>query len=145
MKHSRLLPLLPPLLIALAIFIFSSFGSEGSDAQSGFFVDIITSISPSISDTHLLTTIVRKTAHLTEYALLGFFTARAFAQFDKSPFLSLPTSIAYAITDEFHQAFVPGRAARFTDILIDSIGVIIGTLLYIFIHKFHHKLPKPAK
>ena len=34
----------------------------------------------------------------------------------------------YACTDEFHQLFVPGRAGRFTDVLIDTTGGIIMLL-----------------
>ena len=98
-KISNFLPLLPPLLLALIIFVFSSFPAEGSDAQSGFIVKIITDISPSLSNVHFLTTLVRKSAHFIEYTLLGFFTARTFSAYGKSPFLSIPVSIAYATTD----------------------------------------------
>ena len=35
---------------------------------------------------------------------------------------------AYAVTDEFHQSFVPGRSCEFRDIVIDSCGVLTGVL-----------------
>ncbi len=34
--------------------------------------------------------------------------------------------IAYAVTDEVHQAFVPGRQGAVRDVLIDAVGVLIG-------------------
>ena len=36
---------------------------------------------------------------------------------------------AYACMDEVHQIFVPGRAGRFTDVLVDSIGIALGVVL----------------
>lgn len=131
-KVSKILPLLPPLLLALVIFVFSSFPAEGSDAQSGFFVDTIMLVLPSVTNTHIITTIVRKTAHFTEYALLGFFVARAFYAYDKKMIWSVATCIVYAITDEIHQMFVPGRSCKITDVLIDTAGIVFGTFVYCF-------------
>ena len=45
---------------------------------------------------------------------------------------------AYAATDEFHQLFVPGRAGRVTDVLIDSAGAFLA-LLAIHIILYYHK------
>ena len=39
--------------------------------------------------------------------------------------------IGYATTDELHQAFVPGRTPKLTDILIDSSGAMLGTGVYL--------------
>jgi VanZ like family len=44
-------------------------------------------------------------------------------------------SIFYAITDEFHQLFVPGRFSSLTDILVDSIGSLSSLILFFFIDK----------
>jgi len=46
----------------------------------------------------------------------------------------------YAITDEFHQYFVPGRSAEIRDVLIDSSGAFIGILLTIGIIQIKRKL-----
>jgi len=43
--------------------------------------------------------------------------------------IALACSAGYAITDEIHQAFVPGRQAQATDVLIDTLGAAIGLLL----------------
>ena len=52
--------------------------------------------------------------------------------------MALGITAAYAATDEFHQLFVPGRAGRVTDVLIDSAGAFLA-LLAIHIILYYHK------
>ncbi|MCX7911254.1 MAG: VanZ family protein, partial [Endomicrobia bacterium] len=72
--------------------------------------------------------VLRKIAHITEYFVLVILFLRAFKisldnkDNKKIYFLSIIFSILYAISDEIHQYFVPGRHFALTDILIDSIG-----------------------
>lgn len=74
---------------------------------------------------------VRKTAHATEYAILGIL---AFQVFQKKRYRkSLLTAACYAATDEFHQLFVPGRSGQVTDVMIDTCGAAIGLLLVFLI------------
>jgi VanZ family protein len=70
--------------------------------------------------------VLRKLAHLVEYALLGALLFRAFA---REP-VAVAVGSAYAVTDEIHQAFVPGRAGSPVDWLIDTVGVVAGVLLF---------------
>nr|WP_317449277.1 VanZ family protein [uncultured Sellimonas sp.] len=77
---------------------------------------------------------VRKTAHATEYAVLGILVlVRCRCQDTWSKRRMIVTawgiSTAYAATDEFHQIFVPGRAGMVTDVMIDSSGALAGILL----------------
>ena len=133
--NNRRLAIIIPILIASIIFFFSSFGADGSNAQSGFVVNLVTSIVPNLTDLNLVTTIVRKAAHFTEYALLGFFTARAFAVYEKKLTWSAAICIAYSVTDELHQLIVPGRSCEIVDVLIDSAGITFGTILYYATHR----------
>ena len=71
-------------------------------------------------------TVLRKGAHITEYAILGALLYRALGV----EALALAIGIAYAATDELHQHFVRGRHAAFLDILIDAVGVTIGVYVY---------------
>lgn len=78
----------------------------------------------------------RKGAHVVEYATLMFLTVRfVFALFPRETFkkvflLAGVFSITYGATDELHQFFVPYRGALFSDVLIDSLGVLLmGTFL----------------
>lgn len=122
--------LILPIALAVVIFVFSSFSTESSNAQSGLVVNILAAIFPQIADLDCLVTIVRKLAHFTEYTLLGFFAARTFKAYGKNPFWSVAASSAYAVSDELHQLLVPGRSCQITDILIDSAGAAFGALIY---------------
>ena len=72
-------------------------------------------------------TILRKGAHLTEFAVLGALLYRALG---REP-LALAVGIAYAATDELHQHFVHGRHASPVDVAIDAVGVAAGMLLWL--------------
>jgi VanZ family protein len=69
--------------------------------------------------------VLRKIAHAAEYAVLGALLLRAIGR--EAPAAAL--GIAYAVTDEVHQAFVPGRQAAPLDVLIDAVGVIVGVFV----------------
>jgi VanZ family protein len=70
-------------------------------------------------------TILRKTAHMTEYAILGGLLLRALGR--EAPAFAL--GVSYAISDEVHQHFVRGRHASPVDVLIDAVGITIGILV----------------
>ena len=70
--------------------------------------------------------VLRKLAHLTEYAILGALLVRAVRH---EP-LAVLVGSAYAVTDEVHQAFVSGRHGSISDWLIDTAGVVVGTFLF---------------
>lgn len=67
-------------------------------------------------------TILRKIAHVVEYAILGVLVYRAV---DNAP-MAVALASAYAVTDEVHQAFVSGRHGSPLDWLIDTVGVTVG-------------------
>jgi VanZ family protein len=68
---------------------------------------------------------LRKLAHAAEYAVLGLLLVRALS----NERTALVLGIAYAVTDELHQHFVPGRLASPLDVLVDAGGVAIGVLI----------------
>jgi VanZ family protein len=68
---------------------------------------------------------LRKVAHAAEFAVLGFLLGRAIGR--EWPALGL--GIAYAVSDELHQHFVPGRLGSPLDVVVDTVGVAIGVLL----------------
>ena len=71
-------------------------------------------------------TVLRKGAHLTEYAILGALLLRALGR--EAP--ALAAGILYAAGDEVHQHFVRGRHAAPVDVLIDAVGVGVGIFLF---------------
>ena len=72
-------------------------------------------------------TVLRKGAHITEYAILGALIYRALGR----EALALAAGIAYAATDEFHQHFVVGRHASPVDVAIDAVGLSLGMLVWL--------------
>jgi VanZ family protein len=74
--------------------------------------------------------VLRKGAHMTEYALLCFLWFRALNTTATTPrnalVLAYAITVAYSITDEFHQTFVTGRHGSPVDVLIDAVGAAIG-------------------
>lgn len=71
-------------------------------------------------------TILRKLAHLTEYAVLGALLLRA----TRRPALAVVAAGAYAITDEVHQLFVEGRHGAPLDVAIDTVGALAGVVVW---------------
>ena len=53
--------------------------------------------------------------------------------------MTIVIGILYAASDEFHQSFSPGRTPKVTDVYIDTLGVILGILLVLFIREAYYK------
>jgi VanZ family protein len=70
--------------------------------------------------------VLRKGAHITEYALLGLLLVRALGR----DLPALVFAIAYAATDEIHQHFVHGRHSSPFDVAFDACGAALGLLLW---------------
>jgi VanZ family protein len=70
--------------------------------------------------------VLRKIAHAGEYAVLGALLQRALAR----PGLAFALGVAYAVSDEIHQSFVPGRQGSPLDVALDAAGVAIGVALW---------------
>jgi len=73
--------------------------------------------------------ILRKLAHISEYAVLTLLLIRAFGQYRLSRreiiLWSVFLAIGYAFSDEYHQTFILGREGTIRDILIDGLGVLL--------------------
>lgn len=90
--------------------------------------------------------VVRKSAHFTVYGLLGclaFLNSGCYEKLKKHKFrYALAFCLVYAITDEIHQKFVPGRSGELRDVLIDTFGSIFGVLVTIVISYLHRRVKK---
>ena len=107
MPTSRALSVwLPVVIWAAVIFAFSSIPSLGTGLG-------------------MWDTVLRKSAHMTEYAILGALLMRALGR--ELP--ALLGGVAYAVTDEIHQSFVEGRHGSPFDVALDAVGVAIGIFL----------------
>lgn len=149
-KRKGIVFLLLSLLWMTVIFMFSAQTGEASDIQSSFLTDLICKLIPfelSDSGINTLTFIIRKTAHFTEYAILGalyFETVHSFRAYRKNerniyrddrraPWKTVLFTTAlcmlYAMSDEFHQSFTAGRSPAVRDVIIDTCGGFAGSML----------------
>ena len=82
--------------------------------------------------------IIRKLGHIIEYFLLSLIFISLLKEYTNKIKTIIISCIIfcflYACGDEFHQSFVDGRSALFTDVLIDSIGIFIAVLSYVLIY-----------
>ena len=111
------------------IFAMSAMTGMASGETSGTLARIIAaliSLFSGTADALELEFIIRKGAHLTEFAVLFVLYCRALrlSGAKKAGPLALVMTIAYAATDELHQYFVPGRAASPVDVMIDACGAL---------------------
>ena len=121
------------------IFIMSSFNSTESSNQSSFIVDIITNFI-KISNVELLTLIIRKLAHFTEYFILGMLVYNMTTSYNKKRHLAIIICFMYALSDEIHQLFVPGRSCQILDMTIDILGATSGIYLLLLFLNHKHKI-----
>jgi VanZ family protein len=98
---------LPVVLWAAVIFALSSIPSLGTGLGTWDLV-------------------LRKAAHMTEYAVLAFLLIRALGREASAVALG----VLYAVSDELHQSFVRGRHASPVDVAIDTVGLLIGVLAW---------------
>ena len=141
MKHriKIFLYILLSLLLMVMIFCFSSQDAEQSrnlsDGLSAKLMEFLTQISPLAVRFLRNGENIRTLAHLIEYTCLGasymlllheLFMSRS-ASLKLCCIFAVGAGLAYALSDEVHQIFVPGRAFQISDIAVDLIGCIIGS------------------
>lgn len=124
------------ILVIWMIFIFymSAQPADISNSQSGFVIKLLKSIGIDSSGNNigLLTTIVRKGAHFSEYAILGLLSYNVMKNYftkKRARIVAVLIVFFYACSDEFHQLFVSGRAGKITDVIIDTSGGIFSVLV----------------
>ena len=145
--------LVPLIAVVIAIFCFSAQSKAQSNEKSDPIVDSVVTVLPGYGKMtggerwelrHTVIVVVRKAAHVAEYAALGFFTylhvhfSESFSE-KKKMLYSLGFCAFYGATDEIHQYFVPGRFSTALDVLIDTGGAIVGILLLWLILKLSHR------
>ena len=128
-------------VVLWAFVIFSASGDKKSVHRSSRIIEpVVRWLVPDISDEALwrVVLVVRKGAHLTEYAIFAmllWWALRKARQWGEAgwsrqrAWWAWGIAAAFAMTDEFHQVFVPGRQASFWDVLIDSCGAAGGLVL----------------
>ena len=127
--------------------VIYSFSTSGfSSGFTGSVIDdLVLGVLPDTSQVFLfcINYIVRKLAHLAEYAVLGLLLYRAFVKgpglaSGRAVIVSIAVWALFAASDEFHQLLVPGRSARVMDVVFDASGAAIALLTLRLRHKKAH-------
>ena len=120
------------------IFYFSAQSGSESGELSGFLSELL----------GLPDWVVRKGAHMAEYAVLGFFLTGFFTTFPRKR-MWLPAwgmAVLYAASDEIHQMFSEGRGPSVRDVCIDAAGAAIGVAaMYLIAIFFQKRTDKPER
>ncbi|MDD3173313.1 MAG: VanZ family protein [Herbinix sp.] len=139
---------LPAVIIMIIIFCFSSKPADNSNESSMTVANEIITIYENVTNIQYqeakraeiagsINHFVRKGAHFCEYALMAAAIAFHFyVRKRQGKFLFLMPiilSCLYAITDEFHQTFIPGRAGLVKDVLLDTSGAATGVFLFMVV------------
>lgn len=149
------------ILLIGTFYVIFGFSSQNGSESSGISKKITISLTENIKTTQEkpkeeqektvlhIEHIIRKIAHFSIYTIVGILI-RALCQtykikeIDKLT-ISIITGIIYATSDEIHQAFVPGRSALLTDVLIDTMGVTLGILLVMLIIEIYKSIKHNKK
>ena len=139
------------------IFSMSCENAEESSNTSGQTIKVVLSTVPEfekqpeevkVNIIEELQFIVRKSAHFIGYMILGILASGLILQYEninKKYLLAFLICVIYAISDEIHQLFVPGRAGQVRDVLIDSAGSLLGIILVMAFVKILIKFNKKHK
>lgn len=139
-SKKRFLYIIPVIIWMVFIFYMSGKTGQESSGQSGkislFLTDLLEKVRrdpiqemQNLQD--ILELVIRKTAHMTEYAILFLLSYLATVKISMSQSgfynrsIAVLISLLYACSDEMHQLLVPGRSGRMIDVGIDMAGVLI--------------------
>jgi VanZ family protein len=122
-----------PIALWIALIFWASTDQFSSEHTAGIIQPWIQWLFPAMSPDGVesLHAVIRKSAHVTEYAIFALLVARALMSSSIRIFsrgwlvISLLMLTAVAATDEYHQSFVPSRTAAITDVLIDMSGGLV--------------------
>lgn len=123
-----------PVIIWMAFILLASSSGFSAINTSRIVRPLLVWFFPDITEERINLThfVVRKAAHVTEYAILGYLTARALSTSSRKYlrqwwFLAgLLPILSVALVDEYHQSFVPSRTGSVYDSAIDIAGGLLG-------------------
>ena len=164
MKARKIISIILVVLGLSVIFIFSSMNGEKSTDTSRSLIEITEddinqdvykdeSLNAKMKEEKKLTLKInkriRKVAHFTEFCILAMliiFTLKSFGiEGYKCYTIAIIFAFIFACTDELHQFFIDGRDARFKDVLIDTSGGALGSILYASLSELFNDVKKLIK
>lgn len=136
----KYLPIFLLVLQCTIIFFFSAQpATESSEVSQGLLQKILGIIPAtkmlSGAKLNFAEHILRKTAHFSLYSLLGVYAYLSASSFkiSKKIISSLGFCLVYAVSDEIHQMFSPGRSCQISDVILDFAGSMVGIFLTVFV------------
>lgn len=144
-KKLRIMAFIPMVVMMLLIWGFSANTGDTSSKQSSGIVSRVILFAEKITGAELteeericweerIHTPIRKVAHMTEYMVFAWTVAFPFLLYKKRKDwicrVTFVFCVCYASVDEIHQLFVPDRSGQIRDVLIDSIGILIGIFVF---------------
>ncbi len=138
-KHKIIFSWLLVILWMLLIFYLSHQPVEKSNSLSKditkVIIETVEKIAPNKEfNLSRLNHIVRKNAHFLAYLVLGVLLLHGLKKNkiigNKAILIAISISVIFAISDEVHQLFVPGRGGQIKDVIIDSAGALVGIIIY---------------
>ena len=136
-----------PVILWMCFIFWMSTETFSSENTVSVVETILRFLAPKISsqEVDLIHALIRKSAHVVEYFILGLLLFRAFRGGSigswkwRWSFFALIVVILWAASDEFHQSFVPTRTASVVDVAIDTAGGIIAQFVGILWHRYRKK------
>lgn len=144
-KNKKLFHSILVIIWMLVIFNFSSQNGYKSTKTSDVVTSMVVNVTTSVTNKDIpreevkkkvedSTFLVRKTAHFTEYLILGILVLQLLSDYTKINkrmlIVSLIICYLYAVSDEVHQIFISGRTAKVLDTFIDGAGSLVGIAIY---------------
>lgn len=134
-RWSEQTSLYAPLFIWIGVILFLGSGQGSMNRTSIIIRPLLEFLFPSAPEEtlQLYHGIIRKCAHLTEYAVLGFLASRALVRsfkIAKAIPLAVALVVCVAVADEVNQSFNPERTSSAVDVLIDVSGGLLAILVY---------------
>lgn len=145
----KILRIILIILLIATFFIIFKFSNQNGKQSGSLSMEVTKSVTKNIQQIQKLENsrkekvllkiekIIRKMAHFSLYALVGFLLMSLMSTYklskERKIAISLATGVLYAMSDELHQFFVSDRSAQVTDVIIDSIGVATGIALVILV------------
>jgi VanZ family protein len=132
-----------PLLVWITLIFVGSTDLLSAEHTSRVIAPFLRWLHPGISERSIMQVqfLVRKAGHVCEYAVLAALLYRALintvliGRAMASAAIVLFLCVLYAMSDEFHQSFVPSRTATARDVGIDSAGAFLGVALIRLLHR----------
>lgn len=129
-NQRAILAIYAPLLLWIGVIFFLSSGSGSMEHTSRFIRPLLEFLFPSAAEStlQLYHSYIRKSAHFTEYAILGLLAARLFITLNllKWPLISFALCAVIAALDEFNQSYIQTRTGSPYDVLLDCLGACFG-------------------